>query len=92
MSKLDKIIESYPALVEQASLLVSKDVHSITAGLFGDTKAAEFSKEVVEFVSSDTFASELSNTVAEPRRGESEDQFVERAKDSMRSLLRKKFM
>ena len=60
---------------------------TISASALG-SKASEFATEVTRIVSSNDFMGLLSNEVGEPRPGETEDEFVERAKARMRSLLK----
>jgi len=50
----------------------------------------EFSNEVSQMVNSDKFLDEFSKDVGMPKVDESEDEFVNRAKDVMRNLLRAK--
>ena len=53
-------------------------------------QASEFSDKAGKLVSSDEFIQELSNRINEPEAGESEEDFVKRAKDALRALLTEK--
>ena len=44
-----------------------------------------------EFISSDAFASEVDKQVGDPAKGESEDQYVQRAKSQIERLLMSRF-
>jgi hypothetical protein len=52
--------------------------------------AKKFSNNVSELVHSDEFLEEFSEKVGTPKESESEDEFVNRAKDIMRTLLKTK--
>lgn len=56
----------------------------------GKTKASEFAGEVAALVSSKEFISQLSDDIGEPAEFETEDQFVARAKKTMKALLKSK--
>lgn len=56
----------------------------------GDTKAGEFAGEVVALVSDKEFLTQLSDDIGQPTEQESEDQFIARAKNTMRALLKSK--
>lgn len=58
---------------------------SISAG-----EGAKFANGVAEIVTSKEFTQELSEAVGKPHISETEDEFVARAKDQMRALLRRK--
>ena len=51
----------------------------------------EFGERVAEITHSDNFIDELSREIGVPRADETEQGFVERAKEAMASLLRTKF-
>lgn len=52
--------------------------------------AQKFSNDVSELVHSDEFLEEFSEKVGVPKENESENEFVNRAKETMRTLLKKK--
>lgn len=56
----------------------------------GDTKASEFAGEVVALVSDKEFLTQLSDDIGQPTEQESEDQFIARAKNTMKALLKSK--
>ena len=50
----------------------------------------KFAHQVGDLVGSEEFVTELSDHIGKPLPGESEDEFVERAKNAMKKLLRAK--
>lgn len=56
----------------------------------GGVKSSEFSNQVTTLVASDEFMSQLSENIGEPKTEESEDEFVDRATETMRQLLKSK--
>lgn len=73
------------------TILVASSAVGLFSGSGKKEKATEeFSKKVSQFVHSDEFLDEFSKDIGEPKQNESEDEFVNRAKDAMRNLLRKK--
>lgn len=56
----------------------------------GNAKASEFAGEVVALVSDKEFLTQLSDDIGEPTEQETEDQFIARAKNTMRALLKSK--
>lgn len=52
--------------------------------------AGKFSEKVTELAYSEEFLNEFSNEIGSPKKGESEDEFVKRAKNKMANLLRVK--
>lgn len=55
-----------------------------------DAQVARFSSEVSSLISKDSFIDELDNRIGKPQPNESEDIFVNRAKNRMREILREK--
>lgn len=51
----------------------------------------EFSKKVSNYAASKEVISTLSDEIGTPKEDESEDEFVERAKTTLKNILRKKF-
>ncbi len=93
MTSLVKVIARYPEVAETAAVVVAKQVEAVVvSSLANGEKAAEFAMEVSGFVKGEKFRSELSSAVGEPFNTESEDEFVGRAKEAMRTLLKKKFI
>jgi hypothetical protein len=78
------------------------DVSSKVSEILGSTSLANlqvnssakaaFTRSVCRLAFSREFAEEVAATVGEPTESESEDDFVVRAKDSMRSILEAKFL
>lgn len=50
----------------------------------------KFADSAAQVTASDEFITELSSNVGQPKTGETEDEFVERAKATMTALLREK--
>ena len=63
----------------------------LSSGLpFPDSSREEFADKVISLSHSKEFISELSDNIGGPLRGETEEEFVTRAKKSMAELLRRK--
>lgn len=94
MTSLIKVINRYPEVANKAAAVVAKQVETVvlSSNIADNEKAVEFAIEVSSFVKSEEFKSELSSSVGEPFNTESEDEFVGRAKEAMRALLKKKFI
>jgi len=56
-----------------------------------EVKTKEFSNEVSSYATSDEVISELSNDISEPKKNETEEEFVARASLALREILSKKF-
>jgi hypothetical protein len=54
-------------------------------------KIEEFSNEVANYSTSDELISSLSEKIGKPEENESEQEFVERASNILREILKKKF-
>ncbi|USL56772.1 hypothetical protein IAQ00_13725 [Pantoea ananatis] len=67
--------------------LVSKQLVPI----IGETKADEFTKDVMEFVTTDEFITKLNDKVGDVLPGETEDEFVKRGRSILLKLLKSKF-
>jgi len=63
---------------------------SILGSALGATKAKQFSDDAASLVTSDVFLNELESELGLPQRGETEDEFVARAKASMLEMLKVK--
>jgi hypothetical protein len=60
--------------------------------VFSDSKKVEeFSKEVANYATSDDVISSLSEKIGTPRINETEQEFVERASNVLREILKNKF-
>ena len=57
---------------------------------FTGSEAREFSEKVTNLIESHEFIEPLSKEIGAPRAEENEEEFVARAKSTMRALLRKK--
>lgn len=70
-------------------LTSSSDVLTVTTGTieWTNSEKEKFAHQVGELVGSDGFVTELSDKIGKPLPGESEDEFVERAKNAMKKLL-----
>lgn len=53
-------------------------------------KEEQFSEELSQLVHSDNFLDELSDKIGQPTEAETEDEFVDRAKTTMRQMLKNK--
>ncbi len=73
-------------------LTSSPDVITVTTRTveWSNSDKEKFAHQVGELVGSEEFVTELSDQIGKPLPGESEDEFVERAKNSMKALLRGK--
>ena len=85
----------FKANSSNSSLLLSVESQErqISMKLGGSLSVAQkkdFSSELSKVVRDDGFISELSDSIGKPKDNETEDEFVERAKKTMRSLLNKK--
>jgi hypothetical protein len=54
-------------------------------------EAEKFSREVAQYATSEELISAVSNGVGEPQPNETEEEFVERASNVLRRILREKF-
>ncbi|MGO9570524.1 MAG: hypothetical protein ACLP5H_23585 [Desulfomonilaceae bacterium] len=85
----DKDIEKSSALLPGLSNAM---LPAVKAMLIDEKDAEAFEKKVAELVQSDEFIHEISETIGEPMPNESEDEFVSRGQDVMRSLLKRKLI
>lgn len=63
---------------------------SILGSALGVTKAKQFSDDAANLVTSGDFLNELESELGLPQKGETEDEFVARAKASMFEMLKAK--
>ncbi|MDZ8189108.1 MAG: hypothetical protein RMX96_30235 [Nostoc sp. ChiSLP02] len=81
----------------QASIAAATQISiaSVATTLFGldDTqiKKEKFSQEVSEYATSKEVISSLSKEIGEPHETEAEEDFIERANNVLREILKKKF-
>ncbi|MGY3014656.1 hypothetical protein ACVWZ5_000161 [Pseudomonas sp. TE6283] len=59
-------------------------------GVLGKSKATQFADDAATIITSDDFLNELESQLGLPQKGESEDEFVARAKASMFEMLKSK--
>lgn len=58
--------------------------------VLGKSKATQFADDASDLITSDDFLNELESELGLPQKGESEDEFVARAKASMFEMLKAK--
>jgi len=81
----------------QASIAAATKISiiPIAATLFGiadtQTKVDKFSKEVSKYATSKELISSVSKEIGEPQQTETEEEFIERASNTLRNFLKKKF-
>jgi hypothetical protein len=91
MSVKDYLVTKASAPVLANALTgVKSAVGLATVGPLGKTKASEFAEEVVALVSSEEFVVQLSDDIGESTELETEEQFIARAKKTMKVLLKSK--
>ena len=87
----NKLIKLKPSSSEIESVISNKlSVLSIIN--LSDSEKDKFSKKVANLASSEEVLIELSETIGTPNKEETEDEFVNRAKSTMASILRKKLL
>jgi len=69
---------------------VQTEVGIATLATLGKSKASEFAGEVRALVSNEDFIAQLSEDIGEPKEAETEEEFVNRAKQTMKDLLKSK--
>lgn len=86
---------------EVSSLAVRSSVGAVLASSYGlirgrsvltNAESEKFAQGAAELVVSTEFTNELSDAIGQPGAAESEDEFVARAKEKMRGLLRGKLL
>jgi hypothetical protein len=84
-----------PSLIQSARTDVAHTIRSklmsesaLPAGGVSAADAQRFEESVGDIVASDAFLEQLSEEVGEPKAGETEEEFVTRAKAALRSLMR----
>jgi hypothetical protein len=81
-NKISSILTSIPAVTGYAFALSKPSKE--------DLNVEKFSTEVSKLAYSGEFLDEFSKDIGQPKENESEDEFVNRAKKTMKDLLRKK--
>lgn len=91
MSVKDYIVTKAGALLLDETLAgVQTEVGVATLTTLGKSKASEFAREVKALASNQEFVAQLSKDIGEPKESETEDEFVNRAKQTMKNLLKAK--
>lgn len=91
MSVKDYIVTKAGApLLDKTLAGVQAEVGVATLATLGKSKASEFASEVRALVSNEEFVAQLSEDIGEPKEFETEDEFVNRAKQMMKNLLKAK--
>lgn len=89
ISSSSKIISSTPeylsTLKSISNIALLSTIKSITK-----SEAEKFSQEAIQIAESDEVMDDLSNQVGRPLEGESEDEFVDRAKSTLKRILKEK--
>ncbi len=91
--ELSKKMLPSPAESEVSTAIVISIKNEISlskSSTISNSKKEKFSNEVNHLVNSDEFLDNLSDEIGTPKQSESEDEFVFRAKETMKSLLRKR--
>ncbi|AHC82530.1 hypothetical protein X970_11110 [Pseudomonas monteilii SB3101] len=63
---------------------------AVLGSVLGKSKATQFADDAADLITSDDFLNELESELGLPQKGESEDEFVARAKASMFEMLKAK--
>jgi hypothetical protein len=85
----DKKIELQNATRKSLAVVVNSTSNAALVALPKQEKK-NISDELSKIVTKDEFISELSNNIGMPRKNETEEEFVLRAKGALRTMLRKK--
>lgn len=82
-----------PGLATNVALGVNLLVSSLgISSLFSNSQQIEkFSQEVASYATGDDVISSVSEQIGQPRENETEEEFVERASQVLREILKKKF-
>ena len=90
-ASVDSKGSSTPLITLNQNLKNSLDVVSPLLRLSSKNKEQEFKQSVVEYVSSPETIKDISRVVGVPLEQETEDQFVERSMEKLKTYLLKKF-
>ena len=86
--------EGGTALIASTASLISGAIGKELAGsgefIITDEKSSEFSHKLSELATSDEVMNELSDEIGAPKNDETEDEFVERAKSALATILKRK--
>lgn len=80
--------ESSLATITRSNMMVTS--MSILGEILGTSKASQFANEAADLITSRNFLDELEANIGKPKTGESEEEFVARAKSTMLTLLSSK--
>ncbi len=86
-SKTQELSTTVAVNIQQALL----PAIGLSIGLGNTQKVEEFSKGVANYATSGEVISSLSEKVGKPKENETEQEFVERASQILREILKKKF-
>lgn len=93
---MKSLVEIMNSSKESTSLATTTKVRmglataNVLGSVLGATKAKQFSDDAASLVTSDDFLNELESELGLPQKGETEDEFVARAKASMFEMLKSK--
>jgi len=95
-------LKDFMSVTKNNTLISKNTLNVLTSKISGSVLASgvsisgvdneKFSSEVAKLAHSDEVLTKLSDDVGKPKSGESEDEFVSRAKVSMANILRQKLM
>jgi hypothetical protein len=77
-----------PAIGQTTTALVLVDT---LKDMVPDKQRGPVAKSLYEFIASDAFAAEVDKQVGDPTKGESEDEYVHRARSQIKKLLMERF-
>lgn len=98
MSDFKNFVKAVKTSNSEVALLASKISDVLAVNTFGSSvlnslsssEKEKFATKVSELTHSDMFLTELSNDIGLPTENESKDEFVDRAKKTMKGLLLRK--
>jgi hypothetical protein len=96
-SDLASSVQGVTASIEKSIATISGSIvgslsaiNAVAGKSFSKSEKEKFANEASSLAHSEDFIQEFSSIIKEPRKEETEDEFVNRAKASMRELLSKK--
>ncbi|MBE8965467.1 hypothetical protein IQ277_04145 [Nostocales cyanobacterium LEGE 12452] len=85
-------VSTIQASIAAATLIITAPLAATLFGLDNTQRKSEnFSKEVSEYATSKEVISSLSKEIGEPNETEAEEDFIERASNVLRKILKEKF-
>jgi len=69
---------------------INNGITSIAGTSWTTSDTTKFSSQAAQLVTKEEFLDELESKIGDPRKNESEDEFVARSKEQMRNLLKSK--